>query len=596
MSFLREVELPSSFGPFLSFRENIGFVPKLFRAQTLLPRVIEAEAQIADAILLRSSDLSRTQKELIILVLASAKRNTYCATAHYQILRTLGLVEGHLEQVVADHQVADLSLVDQGMLDFALKLGQSPTQVGIQDIDKLRSLGFTDEKILEVVLMTALSNFLCCLSTGLGVAPDFAPLEFEDKRSPATSTRLGSDSSAKSGPYLRANNQSTSEFAPFAFFLEKFGFVPNIFRAQTLRSDVLEAEANAVGTILLTEDVLTRVQKECILLVVSAHNLNTYCVAVHCEMLRNLGVSSEQSDQIALDHHLADLSDSAKALLDAVLKLATSPSEFSENEIELLRKCGLRDEEILEAIVMTALTIFLNTLQMGLGTVPDFEPRLIFQRKEVNLSIDPSRQTVEGSQRDESALSDPDAEIVARVRAGDTDAFEELVRLHGRMIYRTLIGILGDPTETEDALQDVFLKAFQHIEEFAGRSRFSTWLTRIAINTGIQRVRGRKPSESLDDEDQEFKPRSIQAWQDDPEQSYSKEEMRYLLEKEIMKLPVKYRLVLILRDVEELSTIEAAKALELGVPALKARLIRARLMLRESLVTYFSKTGTGVTV
>ena len=155
------------------------------------------------------------------------------------------------------------------------------------------------------------------------------------------------------------------------------------------------------------------------------------------------------------------------------------------------------------------------------------------------------------------------------------------------------MGILGNPDEAEDALQDVFLKAFQHIADFEGRSRFSTWLVRIAINTGIQRVRARKETESLEGEDEEFRPRNIQAWQDDPEQSYSKEEMRRLIEKEIMKLPVKYRLVLMLRDVEELSTVEAANALELGVPALKARLVRGRLMLRESLVPYFSKGSTG---
>ena len=139
------------------------------------------------------------------------------------------------------------------------------------------------------------------------------------------------------------------------------------------------------------------------------------------------------------------------------------------------------------------------------------------------------------------------------------------------------------------------MKAFQHIGDFERRSRFSTWLVRIAINTAIQRVRGRKEVSSLEEEDGEFRPRNIQAWQPDPEQCCSKEEMRRLIEKEIIKLPMKYRLVLILRDVEELSTAEAASALGLGVPALKARLVRGRLMLREALVPYFSKENTGVT-
>jgi len=598
MSFLREVEVPDSFGPFVALRESMGFVPKLFRAQTLLPRVIEAEAQIAASVLLKQSELSRTQKECILLVVAAAKLNTYCVTAHYQILRTLGLKEDQLDRIIGDHHAAGLSISDKALLDFALKLSREPASIGKQDIDRLRTLGFSDEMVLEAILMTALTNFLCSLSTGLGVVPDFAPWQFGDASNggaEASSTSSEFEIPDKSCLYLRAIDRSPTDFAPFAFFQEKFGFIPNIFRAQTLRPDVVEAEANAVGTILLTQDVLSRFQKECILLVVSALNLNTYCVAVHCEMLRNLGVPPEKSDQIALDHSLADLSDTDKALLDCALKLAKRPAGFCADDIELLRTCGLTDEQILEAIVMTALSNFLNTLQMGLGTVPDFEPRLIFPLKEVNLSLSSSRPTLEALQRQQSAPEDPDAEIVARVQAGETEAFELLVRLHGRKIYRSLTGILGSTDEAEDAVQDAFLKAFTHIGEFEGRSKFSTWLVRIAINTGVQRLRGRKEIESLEGEDEEFRPRNIQAWQDDPELSYSKEEMRRLIEKEIMKLPVKYRLVLMLRDLEELSTAEAAAALGLGVPALKARLVRGRLMLRESLVPYFSKGGTGVT-
>jgi RNA polymerase sigma-70 factor (ECF subfamily) len=135
------------------------------------------------------------------------------------------------------------------------------------------------------------------------------------------------------------------------------------------------------------------------------------------------------------------------------------------------------------------------------------------------------------------------------------------------------------------------LKAFQHLPNFEGRSRFSTWLVRIAINTGLQRVRGRKDFDSLDEESEEFRPRNIQAWTDTPEEYYSREELRRLVETEVMKLPVKYRVALMLRDLEELSTEEAAAALGLSVPGLKARVLRGRLMLRESMVPYFSKAG-----
>jgi RNA polymerase sigma-70 factor (ECF subfamily) len=517
-------------------------------------------------------------------------------TAHYQSLRILGLKENQIKQLTGDHRGAGLPEADEALLDFALKLGRFPASLGQEDIAELSAFGFTDEGILEAVLMTALTNFLCCLSTGLGVTSDFPPLVLgEDPgfKGPASHKGSGVVNLQGSGPYLSSVEMSAADFPPFAFFQEKFGFIPNIFRAQTLRPDVLEAEAKAVGTILLTEDVLSRFQKECILLVVSALNLNTYCVAVHSEMLRNLGIPAEKSDQIALDHHVTDLSQTDKALLDCAVKLAQRPAEFGADDIQILKHAGLTDEQILEAVVMTALTHFLNTLQMGLGTIPDFEPRLIFPVKEVNLSASSSRPTIDLFQKEESAPEDPDVEIVARVRAGDTDAFEHLVRVHGRKIYRSLVGILGTPEEAEDALQDTFIKAFTHISEFEGRSRFSTWLVRIAINTGVQRLRGRKDLDSLEGEDDEFKPRNIQAWGDDPEQAYSKEEVRRLIEQEIMKLPVKYRVVLVLRDIEELSTVEAANALGLGVPALKARLIRGRLMLRESLVPYFAQGTTG---
>ena len=114
---------------------------------------------------------------------------------------------------------------------------------------------------------------------------------------------------------------SPESFPPFAFFLERFGFIPSLFLAQTLRPDVIGAEADAVQKMLMPEDDLSRLQKECILLVGSVVNLNSYCVAAHCEMLRRMGLSMEEADQIAVDHRQAELSDADKGLLDFVLKL-----------------------------------------------------------------------------------------------------------------------------------------------------------------------------------------------------------------------------------------------------------------------------------
>jgi len=104
------------------------------------------------------------------------------------------------------------------------------------------------------------------------------------------------------GPYVHAPYLSPTTFAPFAILDKTHGFIPNFFRAQTLRPDLLAAEVEAVAAILLPEDILTRLQKECILLAVSAANLNSYCVAMHCNLLRGLGMRPEEGDQIAVDY------------------------------------------------------------------------------------------------------------------------------------------------------------------------------------------------------------------------------------------------------------------------------------------------------
>jgi RNA polymerase sigma-70 factor (ECF subfamily) len=180
------------------------------------------------------------------------------------------------------------------------------------------------------------------------------------------------------------------------------------------------------------------------------------------------------------------------------------------------------------------------------------------------------------------------------VQGGDLNAFEELMNRHSQRVYRTLVGILGNPDEARDAMQDTFLKVFQHLAGFEGRSKFSTWLVSVASNTAIQRLRERKPMESLDEsapDEEGFRPRQVQAWTDDPEQLYSQAEMRSLIENGVMKLPVKYRVVLMLRDIEQLPIEEAASALGLGIPAIKARLLRGRLMLREALAPHFIPSG-----
>ena len=390
MSYFGEVDLGSSFPPFDAAQESFGFVPKLFRAQTLLPRLIEAEARLATAVLWNERALSRSQKELMALVIAAAYGNTYCFTQHHQMLRSLGVLDHQLDQIVRDHHQAGLSTPDAALLDFALKLAISAPWLSGDDIGVLRAQGFTDECILEAILVTGLSNFICTLATGLGASPDFEPRTIPDHHKAAVPDKR-SYVGGIAGPYLRTVELSPESFLPFAFFLERFGLIPGIFRAQTLRPDLIEAEADAVRKVLGPADLLSRVQKESIFLVCSAANLNTYCVAAHCEMLRKMGVSTEESDQIAVDHHQAELSEADKRLLDFALKLTARSSEFNCEDVELLRRHGFSEEHILEAVAATALNNFVNTLQMGLGTTPDFETRHVFGPKNVHLSVPADR-------------------------------------------------------------------------------------------------------------------------------------------------------------------------------------------------------------
>jgi RNA polymerase sigma-70 factor, ECF subfamily len=191
---------------------------------------------------------------------------------------------------------------------------------------------------------------------------------------------------------------------------------------------------------------------------------------------------------------------------------------------------------------------------------------------------------------------DPDTDFVASAQNGDLRAFEELVRRHSRLIYRALVAILGDRDGAQDAMQDAFLSAFKHIARFQGRSKFSTWLVSIARNAALQRLRHREDMESLDGfelgEENDFRPRQVRAWQDNPEQLYSRAEIRQIVERGILELSSKYRVVVMLRDVEQLSTDDVARKLGISIPAVKTRLLRGRLMLREWLSPYFA---TGVT-
>jgi len=163
-------------------------------------------------------------------------------------------------------------------------------------------------------------------------------------------------------------------FPPFAAFRKSFGFIPNLFRAQTLRPDVIRAEVDLLGAAVVQEGALSRRQKEYILLVCSAANLNTYCVTVHSEIVRILGFTEPDPEEIANEHHETGIPVADKVLLDFALKLAREPGQVRREDVEALHKHGFSDPQILEAIVVTALSSFFNLLASGLGAVPDSFP------------------------------------------------------------------------------------------------------------------------------------------------------------------------------------------------------------------------------
>ncbi|HUO25554.1 MAG TPA: sigma-70 family RNA polymerase sigma factor [Candidatus Aquilonibacter sp.] len=197
----------------------------------------------------------------------------------------------------------------------------------------------------------------------------------------------------------------------------------------------------------------------------------------------------------------------------------------------------------------------------------------------------------------ENKLAGPVSEELALVQAakrGDDSAFEELVRRYDRNVFRIAQHITQNREDAEDVVQEAFLKAYGNLAQFQEQSKFYTWLVRIAVNEALMKLRRRRPERtvSLDEDiktEDDSLPREIADWSPNPEQLYNQAELGEILSKTIQGLPPGFRTVFVLRDVEGLSTEETAAALDLSVPAVKSRLLRARLQLRERLGKYFQK-------
>ncbi|HZT37741.1 MAG TPA: RNA polymerase sigma factor [Bryobacteraceae bacterium] len=189
--------------------------------------------------------------------------------------------------------------------------------------------------------------------------------------------------------------------------------------------------------------------------------------------------------------------------------------------------------------------------------------------------------------------------LVNRSRDGDASAFNDLVRRYERKIYRLAMNITQNAEDAEDVLQETFLKAYEHLGDFQGNSKFYTWLVRIAVNEALMRLRKRKsdrtvPLDEPVETGEETVVREIAVWDQDPETRYSQEELSGILKEAIESLRPAFRTVFVLRDIEELSTEETAQALGISVPAVKSRLLRARLQLREKLTRFFKRKGDDV--
>ncbi len=181
-----------------------------------------------------------------------------------------------------------------------------------------------------------------------------------------------------------------------------------------------------------------------------------------------------------------------------------------------------------------------------------------------------------------------DSDLIKKARSGDARAFTQLVQRYEQLVYGFSYKVCRDKDKAEETLQDTFVNVYRKIDQFNGESKFSTWLYSIVTNNCLMKRRKRKLDAEMVSFDEppisdNHEPHSIPAWTDSPISSLMNSELRSRLDKAILKLPMEYRVVFILRDVENQTAEEAAKILKLSVPAVKSRLRRARLFLRKEL-------------
>jgi RNA polymerase sigma-70 factor (ECF subfamily) len=189
--------------------------------------------------------------------------------------------------------------------------------------------------------------------------------------------------------------------------------------------------------------------------------------------------------------------------------------------------------------------------------------------------------------------AETDEQLVRKSQNDDERAFGELVSRYESKVYSLALKMLRNPEDAEDVLQDTFLRAYRGIKSFKGNSTFSTWVYRITANSALMRLRKRQlPTVSIDDADEREAPINIADWAPGPVEQMLNQETQAAMTEAIEALPPEFRQVFVLRDIEELSNAEVAEILDLSVAAVKSRLHRARLKVRNRLATYFIEPGT----
>ena len=178
--------------------------------------------------------------------------------------------------------------------------------------------------------------------------------------------------------------------------------------------------------------------------------------------------------------------------------------------------------------------------------------------------------------------------LIRRIRNGEQELFYELIRPYERRVYATAFAITRNESDAEDVAQEALLKAFKHLDQFRSEARFSTWLIQITVNEARMRKRRERssmvePIEDRQDDEGNYTPREFADWREIPSETLERKEIRQKLTEALSELGEKYREVFVLRDMQQLSIEQTAKMLNISTAAVKTRLLRARLMLRDLL-------------